>query len=214
MEEVAVDVSKDDSEVGICSSSGNGELAASADTDQNIKPRDMSNNTNATDVDYESHFSLRVPISSVRFRGSMLRVIDTGHDQIILKQQITSNEDDGDNHAAAGNHNKILVKRVAANTYAQRSLRIAYTLITIIFVGFLFVFCCQVFLFIFIALPTNNSDAIWSIPGINIVQALLSIPVLLYGLTSLMTMGCAFVVDAYRGGALFRSTAVEIIYMM
>lgn len=79
----------------------------------------------------------------------MLRVIDTDHDQIILKQQITSNEDDdGDTHAAAGNHNNVLVKRVAPNTYAQRSLRIAYTLITIIFVGFLFVFCCQVFLFI------------------------------------------------------------------
>lgn len=45
-------------------------------------------------------------------------------------------------------------------------------------------------------------------------QTLLSIPVMLYGLTSLMTMGCAFAVDAYRGGALFRSTAVEIIYMM
>lgn len=71
MEEVAVDVSKDDSEVGICSrSSGNGELAASADTDQDIKPRDMSNNANATtDVDYESHFSLRIPISSVRFEA-------------------------------------------------------------------------------------------------------------------------------------------------
>lgn len=208
MVEVAVDVSKD-SQVGI-----NGELAVSAETDQNIKPRDMSNKYNAnaaTDVDYESHFSLRIPISSVRFRGNMLRVIDTDHDQIILKQQITSNEG-GDNHAA-GNHNNILVKRVAPNTYAQRSLRIAYTLITIIFVGFLFVFCCQVFLFIFIALPTNT-DKIWSIPGINIVEALLSIPVLLYGLTSLMTMGCAFVVDAYRGGALFRSTAVESIYMM
>ena len=88
MEEVAVDVSKDDSQVGICSSS-NGELAAaSADTDQDyIKPRDMSNKYNAnaaTDVDYESHFSLRIPISSVRFRGNMLRVIDTDHDQIIL----------------------------------------------------------------------------------------------------------------------------------
>ena len=169
MEDVAVDASKG-SQVGICSSSGNGELAAaSAETDdQDIKPRDMSNNANATDVDYESHFSLRIPISSVRFRGNMLRVIDTDHDQIILKQQLTSNEDnDGDNHAAAGNHNNhILVKRVAPNTYAQRSLRIAYTLITIIFVGFLFVFCCQVFLFIFIALPTNT-DTIWSIPKIN-----------------------------------------------
>ena len=149
----------------------------------------------------------------------MLRIIDTDHDQIILKQEFKNNDVDGDDDDDDGenNHNNsnktMLVKRVAPNTYAQRFLRIGYTLITIIFVGFLFVFCCEVFLFLAIALP-SNSDKVWSIPRINIVQTLLSIPTLLYGLTSLMTMGCAFVVDAYRGGALFRSTAKEIIYMM
>ena len=39
--------------------------------------------------DFESHFTQRIPISTVlNFRGSKLRVIDTDHDQIILQQQV------------------------------------------------------------------------------------------------------------------------------
>ena len=156
------------------------------------------------DITYESDYSLRIPISTVRFRGSHLHVIDTDHDQIILKQQESHN--DKQNKAT-------LVKRLSPTTYAQRALRIGYSLITIIFVGFLFVFCCQVLLFLGIALPVNADEA-WKIPSLHLVSTLLSIPVFLYGLTSLMTMGCAFVIDAHRGGALFRSTAMEITYMM
>lgn len=171
---------------------------------------DFTNNNNGTittkneDITYESDYSLRIPISSVRFRGSHLHVIDTDHDQIILKQH--ENHDDKQNKPT-------LVKRLSPTTYAQRALRIGYSLITIIFVGFLFVFCCQVLLFLGIALPVNADEA-WKIPSLHLVSTLLSIPVFLYGLTSLMTMGCAFVIDAHRGGALFRSTAMEITYMM
>jgi len=115
-------------------------------------PTQVNNNVSVNEnIAYESHFSLRIPISSVRFRGSLLRVIDTDHDQIILKQQLVGN--------GSGKHNRtMLVKRVPPNTYAQRSLRIGYTLITIIFVGFLFVFCCQVLLFLAIAIPVNEED--------------------------------------------------------
>jgi len=173
-----------------------------------VEEKNVKNGGSVVDkiVAYESDFSLRLPISSVRFRGCQLNVIDTANDQIILKQQLYSEEN-------KENKKAILVKRLSPATYAQRSLRIGYTLITVIFVGFVFVFCCQVFLFLAIALPTN-SDQIWSIPKLAILLSLLSLPVMLYGLTSLMTMGCAFVVDSYRGGALFRSTTVEIIYML
>jgi hypothetical protein len=173
-----------------------------------VEEKNVKNGGSVVDkiVAYESDFSLRLPISSVRFRGCQLNVIDTANDQIILKQQLYSEEN-------KENKKAILVKRLSPATYAQRSLRIGYTLITVIFVGFVFVFCCQVFLFLAIALPTN-SDQIWSIPKLAILLSLLSLPVMLYGLTSLMTMGCAFVVDSYRGGALFRSTTVEIVYML
>eukprot|EP00984_Skeletonema_dohrnii_P019076 scaffold9061_cov140-Skeletonema_dohrnii-CCMP3373.AAC.5 len=170
-------------------------------------PSNNGNNISSMNDDnaaYESDYSLRIPISNVRFRGSQLHVIDTDHDQLILKQQSGSDE----------KHNKTtLVKRLSPITYAQRAIRIGYSLIVIIFVGFLFVFCCQVLLFLGIALPVNANQA-WSIPQIHLFSTLLSVPVLLYGLTSLMTMGCAFVIDAHRGGALFRSTAMEIVYLM
>mmetsp|Transcript_27647 Transcript_27647/g.55452 ORF Transcript_27647/g.55452 Transcript_27647/m.55452 type:complete len:952 (-) Transcript_27647:656-3511(-) len=170
---------------------------------------DPSNNINSNMNDdnaaYESDYSLRIPISNVRFRGSQLHVIDTDHDQLILKQQLGNDEK---------KHNKTtLVKRLSPITFAQRAIRIGYSLITIIFVGFLFVFCCEVLLFLGIALPVSANEA-WSIPQMHLFSTLLSIPVLLYGLTSLMTMGCAFVIDAHRGGALFRSTAMEIIYLI
>lgn len=164
----------------------------------------VNTSTKNDNITYESDYSLRIPISNVRFRGSQLHVIDTDYDQIILKQQVGSDK----------SHNKTsFVKRISPMTYAQRCLRIGYSLITIIFVGFLFVFCCQVLLFLGIALPIN-ADQAWQIPQVALVSTLLSIPVLMYGLTSLMTMGCAFVVDAHRGGALFRSTAMEITYLM
>jgi hypothetical protein len=198
MEEVAVDFAVDDVE-----KSPKIEVVALDDVEESHDRNGGS--VVEMNVAYESDFSLRLPISSVRFRGSKLHIIDTDHDQIILQQQLDNAENRG--------NKTMLVKRLSPATYAQRSLRIGYTLITVIFVGFLFVFCCQVFLFLAIALPVN-SDKIWSIPKVAIVLSLLSIPVMLYGLTSLMTMGCAFVVDSYRGGALFRSTAVEIIYMM
>ena len=194
MEEVAVDKAADESQGNngsviddLSSNKNNGDAAVKED-----------------DITYESDYSLRIPISNVRFRGSNLHVIDTDHDQIIIKEQVSHDD----------KHNKkTLVKRLSPTTYAQRSLRIGYTLVTIIFVGFLFVFCCQVLLFLGINLPVN-SDQAWKIPPLHVVSTLLSIPILLYGFSSLMTMGCAFVIDANRGGALFRSTVTEITYMV
>ena len=165
---------------------------------------DTKTSINDGNAVYVNDHSLRIPISSVRFRGSQLHIIDTDIDQLILQQQLGSNGKDS---------KTTLVKRLSPITYAQRSLRIGYSLITIIFAGFLFVFCCQVLLFVAIALPVNADEA-WSIPQLAIISTLLSIPVLLYGLTSLMTMVCAFVRDTYRGGVLFKSTVIEIIYMM
>ena len=124
---------------------------------------DPSNNINSNMNDdnaaYESDYSLRIPISNVRFRGSQLHVIDTDHDQLILKQQLGNDEK---------KHNKTtLVKRLSPITYAQRAIRIGYSLITIIFVGFLFVFCCEVLLFLGIALPVSANEA-WSIPQLHL----------------------------------------------
>lgn len=134
-------------------------------------------------VDYTSHFTLRIPTSTVHFRGNILRVIDTDQDQIILQERMGggagSDDDDKD---------KVIVKRLSPATLAQRSLRIGYTLITILFLGFLFVFCFQVLLFLFIALPVDAgfTSGNTKVKTVAIISTLLSFPVMMYGMASLM----------------------------
>ena len=105
---------------------------------------------NSDDVEFESHFTLRIPTSTVHFRGSKLRVIDTDQDQIIL-QETTHNK-----------HNKVVVKRLSPTSYSNRFLRIGYTLITILLLGF------------------------GSLDTVGIVSTLFSFPIMLHGLSSLM----------------------------
>lgn len=196
--------------------------------------------------DFESHFTQRIPISTVlNFRGSKLRVIDTDHDQIILQQQVdgtststtTTDKDKKNNHP--NKNNKVLVKRLSPATYTNRFLRVGYTLITILLLGFLFVFSLQVLLFLFISLPVDAGYAASSSDHVNmpaeeggdvttedsggggaqvhvlsIVNTILSFPIMLYGLASLMAMGSAFVVDTYNGASIFRSIFIESIYML
>ena len=140
---------------------------------------DNNNNDEADEDEYESHFTLRIPTSTVHFRGSTLRVIDTDHDQIILQQQNRTKK----------NKVKVLVKRLSPSTYANRFLRIGYTLVTILFLGFLFVFALQVLLFLFIALPVDGgytSSEGSAVDVIGLISTLLSFPVMLHGLASLM----------------------------
>jgi len=133
------------------------------------------NLANDNDVEFESHFTLRIPTSTVHFRGSKLRVIDTDQDQIIL-QETTHN-----------NINKVVVKRLSPTSYSNRFLRIGYTLITILLLGFLFVFSLQVLLFLFIALPVDGGyTSIGSLDTVGIVSTLFSFPIMLHGLSSLM----------------------------
>jgi len=145
--------------------------------------------------EYESHFTLRVPASTVHFRGSVLRVIDTDQDQIIIQQD----RDGGDGGDGKGGK-KVLVKRLSPATMAQRFLRAGYTLITILFLGFLFVLCFQVLLFLFVALPvdsgyTSNST---TFDALALVSTIFSIPIMLYGMSSLMgEYGMAFDAESH-----------------
>ena len=150
-----------------------------------------SNKTSITD--YESHFTLRIPTSTVHFRGSILRVIDTDQDQIILQQRIASPGDatvdeEGGGGGGSKEENKILVKRLSPGTIGQRFLRVGYTLVTILFVGFLFVFCFQVLIFLFIALPVNSGYTSENpkVEPLSILSSLLSFPLMTYGMASLM----------------------------
>jgi hypothetical protein len=132
------------------------------------------------DLPFESHFTVRIPTSTLHYRGSLLRVIDTDDDQIILRQV----EEEG--------KKKVLVKRVSLETMSQKVLRIGYTLVTILFCGFLFVFCFQVLLLLIIAVQvysTNRAGELGQINGITMLSTLLAFPMMLYSMSSLMAMG-------------------------
>jgi len=181
-----------------------------------LLPPSMSNLDSITRKEeaaaFQSHFTLRIPTSTVHFRGNILRIIDTEQEQIILQQKIPTDDDGGMDSKKA----KVVVKRLSPGTYGYRMLRVGYALIAILFMGFLFVVCFQILLFLFAALPVEAgySSSQSSVSGLAIVSTLLSIPLMIYGMSSLMSLCSAFVVDAFHGGALFRSTIVEVMYMM
>ncbi|KAL7536441.1 hypothetical protein ACHAWF_005468, partial [Thalassiosira exigua] len=134
--------------------------------------------------------------------------------QIVVQERRGTDGDvdvDGKRRGGGG----ALVKRLSVGTYGQRFLRVGYTLVTVLFLGFLFVFCFQVLLFLFIALPVDSgyTSGNRQVDSLAIISTILSFPVMMYGMSSLMALGSAFVVDTYNGAALFRSTTVEVLYM-
>lgn len=132
------------------------------------------------DLPFESHFTVRIPTSTLQYRGQLLRVVDTDDDQIILSQV----EDDKEK--------KILVKRISPESAGQKVLRISYTLVTILFVSFLFVFAFQVLLFLMTALPVYSgmrTGASGEISVIAIISTLLAFPLMIHGMSSLMALG-------------------------
>jgi hypothetical protein len=147
----------------------------------------------ADDLPFESHFTVRIPTSTLQYRGSLLRVIDTDDDQIILREV----EDEG--------KKKVLVKRVSLETMSQKVLRIGYTLVTILFCGFLFVFCFEVLLLLIIATQvysTSRAGELGQINGITLLSTLLAFPMMLYSMSSLMAMGsgkklCVWLVSVF-----------------
>jgi len=85
-------------------------------------------------------------------------------------------------------------------------LRAMYTLVSILMLGFLLIFCLQVLLFLFVSLVmeggfTSKQDLDW----FHLAGTLLSIPVFVYGLASALTMASEFVNDTFNGHHFFRS---------
>ena len=180
----------DDTNIGGKESSS---LSTTRETTNTNSVHHPPNSDNNNDIEFESHFTLRIPTSTVHFRGSTLRVIDTDHDQIILQETAHNNINNSNVSTGDGDYdnkhimNKVVVKRLSPTSYSNRFLRIGYTLITILLLGFLFVFSLQVLLFLFIALPVDGGyTSIGSLDTVGIVSTLFSFPIMLHGLSSLM----------------------------
>lgn len=172
--------------------------------------QDYSDN-DKSGVDFVDHFSLRKPSSTVRFRGARVHVYETATQQILLEDRqspLDRNDDDNKNGKSRQQHrHNVTVKLVDWISFGLSALRFAYTLISFLIAGISFGICWQVILFLFLNLPvdagltTRDTDQ----DDIRIISTLLSVPVFLFGLSSLMAISTTFVADCWSGGHLIRA---------
>ena len=165
-----------------------------------------------TGPNFTDHFSLRHPSSTVQFRGARVHVYEAGNEQILLEDHRSSRDvgNDDDNGKSRRQHrHTITVKRMDWSGFGLRTLRLAYALIALLLVGFAFVLCFQIVLFLFLNLPIDaNASSIEARRGrTRIVGTLLSVPVFLFGMSSLMAIGTTFVADCWQGGPLIRAVS-------
>jgi len=141
---------------------------------------------------FEDHFSLMYPSSSVRFRGSNVRIYEQRTTQVRLEEK----PDD-----------VVLVKRIKNDvTIGLNFLRFAYTIVCLFFCCFLFIFCFQVLLFLFMDLVAELGIVQnLSIDVPAFLGTLFATPVFVMGLASAMTMAGTFLVDTWQGHTFLRS---------
>lgn len=141
-------------------------------------------------TNFLDHFSLEAPSDAVRFRTFAVRVFSNGTQQF----QLVESSD------------KTLKAKVTSDGSSGLSiLRGWYTLVAILMMGFLLIFCLQVLLFLFVSLVmeggfTSNQSLNW----FHLIGTILSIPVFVYGLASALTMATEFVHDTWKGHHFFR----------
>jgi len=161
------------------------------------------------ELKFEDHFSLGVPSSTVRFRGSKVHIYDTGSDQFLLEE-------------VRSDHGRVLrVKRMESAFFGAQVLRLFYTLVALLMLGVCFVVCFQILLFVLISLPANSGlTSNEAYDNAKLVGSIFSIPTFTYGMASLMSLGTTFVTDTWKGSVLFRTVmdlpgiVTELIHFM
>lgn len=149
-------------------------------------------NKAARGIPYCDHYSLQYPSSTIRFRTSTAahRVYEGNRSQFVLEER-----DD-----------QIVVKRVRDTTAGVYVLRGCYTVVAIVWSGFLFVFCTQLLIFLVMDLASYLGATTGS--GLHIGRAigsLLSMPLFIHGLASALIIDGHFVADTWQGGYLMKT---------
>ena len=151
---------------------------------------------------FEDHYSLGLtPSASVVFRGRRIQVYESHEEQFLLEeqQQPPSSKDD----AAT---TTLKVRRISTTGCGPTILRVSYTIIAVLFAGFLFVFCFQIVLFVLMNLPVESgASRLSDLNGAVLAGTFVAIPVLLHGMSRAMALATAFVADLWQSGPLVRS---------
>lgn len=145
------------------------------------------------------HFSLGNPSSSVRFRNKRVVLYGLDNDVQIVLETSTEVKD-------PLSETTVTVKRYQTGTMGMRLLRSLYTLVTMLVLGFLVVFCFQIILFLFLNMAASGSDAMATgdMKVEHVCAVIASVPLHLYAMSSILAMGLAVVQDTWTGNQLFQ----------
>ena len=147
---------------------------------------------------FVDHFSLESPSDTIRFRRTAVRVYSSGTQQF----QIVEQDDEKDDKQ----HSFFKAKVTSDGSSGLSLLRAAYTLVTVLMMGFLLIFCLQVLLFLFVSLVVEGGlSSKQRLNVFHLLGTILSIPIFVFGLASALTIATEFVHDTWQGHCFFRS---------
>ncbi|CAJ1969774.1 unnamed protein product [Cylindrotheca closterium] len=165
-------------------------MASASENDPLLSEKKADSSPEEFMLSFEDHFSLETPSDNVRLRNNSVRVYSSGTQQF----QIISTK------------NELKAKVTSDGSSGLSMLRGWYTLIAVLMMGFLLIFCLQVLLFLFVSLVMEGGlSSNQKLNVFHLVGAVLSIPYFVYGLASTLTMGSEFVLDTWNGHKFFRS---------
>lgn len=155
---------------------------------------DGSEDTEATPphLPYRDHYSLQHPSSTVRFRSSTTshRVYQGNNSQFVLEEK----------------NEEITVKRVRDTTPGTMFLRAVYTVVAVLWTGFLFVFCTQLLIFLVMDLAVYLGGTTGSSMAVGrAIGSLLSLPLYVFGLASALIIATNFIADTWNGQYLIKT---------
>ncbi|KAL3920568.1 MAG: hypothetical protein SGILL_003197 [Bacillariaceae sp.] len=158
---------------------------------------------------FQDHYSLLVPSSSVRFRGSTkesfethgCHVIENENHQIILEERLHVSQESADGTSPASTKRTIQIKRVRSSSKGLQLLRAIYTIVCALFAGLFLAFAVQLTLNIVLDMAIISGDTNqgstsqwWHAPPL-----LLALIQFCHTFAEGMVLVTRFVIDAWSG---------------
>ena len=157
-------------------------------------PQDEEAKKEKITLDMEDHFTLPHPASYIKFQNKDLQIFSLETSQIVIEKK-------GD---------EIIGRKTKEGSIGLLLLRGFYALMAFLLSGFIFIFCIQILLFLFIGLITESGSTgtnTETFQGGPFISTFLSLPVFIYGLSNFMATATAFTSDIGRGSNFIRSVA-------
>lgn len=157
-----------------------------SDTNLKMRSTELDSTHKFGNLIIRDHPSLEHPSSCVTYQGRQNYLFSIGTHQLLLQKNLKSDQ--------------VWAKQFEVGTPGLFLMRAAYTLISVLMSGFLFVFCVQVVLFLFLGLVINSGFGEASDFSFTLFfGTLCSIPLLLYAMANAMAIALAFTVDTWNG---------------